>query len=43
MLNKNEYEDKLNAMLADETYNKLKKDPTSKVEKQIRFEFKSWI
>ncbi len=35
VLNKNEYEDKLNAMLADETYKKLKKDPTSKVEKQI--------
>ena len=35
VLNKNEYEDKLNDMLADETYKKLKKDPTSKVGKLI--------
>ena len=35
VLNKQDYEDKLNAMLEDGTYKKLKKDPTSKVEREI--------
>ena len=35
VLNRQDYEDKLNTMLEDGTYRKLKKNPTSKIERQI--------
>ena len=35
VMSKKDYEDKVNAMLLDETYRKLKKDPTAKIEKQM--------
>ena len=35
VLNRQDYEDKLNTMLEDGTYRKLKKNPTSMIERQI--------
>ena len=35
VMNRDEYEEKLETMLVDGTYRRLKKDPTGKIERRI--------